>query len=76
MKESNELNKELKELFMLIKRKVLNKTATNNTFGYYRYMAKLDALENILIKKKVITKKGMFKEMIQIIRCMKGDFKR
>lgn len=75
MKEADELHKESKHLLKLIKRKIADEKCCE-IFGFYRFIAKIDALENVLIKKKIITKKEIFQEMIPIIRFMKKDFRK
>jgi len=43
--------------------------------GFYRYMAKIDAIENVLVKNKIITHEQIANEMIPILQAMKKDFK-
>ena len=42
--------------------------------GFYRYWAKIDALEKLLLKKKLISKKELYRELLPIYKTMKKDF--
>jgi hypothetical protein len=42
--------------------------------GLYRYWAKIDAIENALLKKKILTKEEIYTEEIPILKAMKKDF--
>jgi len=63
-----------RELMALIKKKV-PKSQVNYVSGLYRFMAKLDAIENCLVRGKVIDKRSVSEEMKVIYRYMKKDFK-
>ena len=42
--------------------------------GLYRYWAKIDAIENALLKKGLLNKEDILKEEIPILKEMKKDF--
>lgn len=44
--------------------------------GMYRYWAKIDAIENALVKKGILTRDEILKEEIPILKAMKKDFKK
>jgi hypothetical protein len=43
--------------------------------GFYRYWAKTDAIENVLVKKGLITKGEISKEVVPILKAMQKDFR-
>jgi len=42
--------------------------------GFYRYWAEIDAIKNLLLKKRILKKEEINKELIPIIKAMKKDF--
>jgi len=42
--------------------------------GFYRYWAKIDAIERALLKKGILTREEIQKEELPIIRAMQKDF--
>jgi hypothetical protein len=75
MKQStlNEAKKAYEELESAI---LKSKTSIRADYvmGMYRYWAKIDAIENALIKKGILTREEILKEEIPILKAMKKDF--
>jgi hypothetical protein len=66
-----------KKVYKELKSAIMNSDGSirkDYVIGFYRHMAKIGAIENVLIKKGIITKEDILKEEIPILKAMKKDF--
>lgn len=73
MLKNNYADKELKKLAGLIY-KSKPTIRPDYVVGFYRYWAKIDAIEQVLLKNKIISKSQIDKEMVLILKRMEKDF--
>ncbi len=70
---SNKYQKELTKLRELIYRQ-RTIVSPDQVIGWYRFMAKVEAIEKILIEKQIMAEKEFQEKQVPILKEMQNDF--